>query len=59
MTNVEEIFHEIARTGQHPRMFADTYILLEQLGHRLDRESERLFEEARKRTGGTGHHLLY
>lgn len=49
MTNVEEIFHEIARTGQHPRMFADTYILLEQLGHRLDRESERLFEEARKK----------
>ena len=47
MTNVEEIFAEIARTGQHPRMFADTYILLEQLGHRLDRESERLFEQAR------------
>ena len=49
MTNVEEIFAEIARTGQHPRMFADTYILLEQLGHRLDRESERLFEQARAR----------
>ncbi len=46
MTNVEEIFEEIARKGQHPRMVSDTYILLEQLGHRLDRESERLFQKA-------------
>lgn len=48
MTNVEEIFHEIAVKGQHPRMVSDTYILLEQLGHRLDRESERCFQEAMK-----------
>ena len=27
-------------------MISDTYILLEQLGHRLDRESERRFNEA-------------
>lgn len=27
-------------------MISDTYILLEQLGHRLDRESERCFQEA-------------
>lgn len=46
MTNVEEIFSHIAVKGQHPRMISDTYILLEQLGHRLDRESERLFDEA-------------
>lgn len=46
MTNVEEIFNEIAVKGQHPRMISDTYILLEQLGHRLDRESERCFNEA-------------
>lgn len=46
MTNVDEIFEEIAVKGQHPRMISDTYILLEQLGHRLDRESERLFNEA-------------
>lgn len=42
-----EIFNEIAVKGQHPRMVSDTYILLEQLGHRLDRESERCFEEAK------------
>ena len=46
MTNVDEIFREIAVKGQHPRMLSDTYLLLEQLGHRLDRESERLFSEA-------------
>ena len=48
MTNVQEIFNEIAVKGQHPRMVSDTYILLEQLGHRLDRESERCFVEAQK-----------
>ena len=46
MTNVEDIFHSMSKTGQHPRMVSDTYILLEQLGHRLDRESERLFNKA-------------
>ncbi len=49
MTNVPEIFDEIAVKGQHPRMVSDTYILLEQLGHRLDRESERCFGEALER----------
>ena len=49
MTNVEEIFNEIAVQGQHPRMLSDTYILLEQLGHRLDRESERLYEIAKSK----------
>jgi len=46
MTNVPEIFASIASKGQHPRMMSDTYILLEQLGHRLDRESERCFNDA-------------
>jgi len=46
MTNVDEIFAEITACGQHPRRHADTYIMLEQIGHRLDREIERLFQEA-------------
>lgn len=49
MTNVDEFFQEIARTGQHPRVFSDTYIMLEQVGHRLDRESERLWQEAKEK----------
>ncbi len=44
MTNVDEIFNSITATGQHPRLYADTFILLEQLGHALDRENERLFK---------------
>lgn len=45
MTNVNEIFQDITSTGQHPRHYADTYFILEQLGHRLDREVERLFNK--------------
>lgn len=45
LTNVDEIFANITAYGQHPRKYADTYIMLEQVGHRLDREVERLFQE--------------
>ena len=47
LTNVDEIFACISAEGQHPRKYADTYIILEQLGHRLDREVERLYKECR------------
>lgn len=46
LTNVDEVFDMIVRDGQHPRHYADTFIILEQLGHRLDREVERLYGEA-------------
>ena len=45
LTNVNDIFKEITAIGQHPRKYADTYIMLEQMGHRLDREVERLFRK--------------
>lgn len=45
MTNVDEIFQSIVANGQHPRKYADTYIILEQVGHRLDREVERAYAE--------------
>lgn len=45
MTNVHTIFQDITSTGQHPRRYADTYFILEQLGHRLDREAEHLFQK--------------
>lgn len=47
MTNVDKIFEEITSYGQHPRKYADTYILLEQIGHRLDREVERVFRQCK------------
>ncbi len=46
LTNVSEIFQEITRQGQHPRIYSDTFVMLEQVGHRLDREAERLFAQA-------------
>lgn len=45
LTNVDEIFQNITATGQHPRKYADTYIMLEQMGHRLDRVVEYLFQQ--------------
>ena len=47
MTNIDEIFTKMVRQGQSPRIYSDSYITLELMGHRLDREVERLFVEAR------------
>ena len=55
MTNVDEVFDVITATGQHPRIYSDTYIMLELMGHRLDRENERLYNiAAEKGLTGTG-----
>ena len=48
MTNIDEIFAKIVQQGQSPRMFSDSFITLEWMGHRLDREVERNFEEAKR-----------
>lgn len=48
LTNVEELFQSIVANGQHPRKYADTHIMLEQVGHRLDREIERLFNDCKE-----------
>lgn len=44
MTNVDEIFDSIVSKGQHPRNYGDTFIMLEQIGHELDMESQRLYD---------------
>lgn len=46
LTNVDEVFENIVEKGQHPRIYSDTYIMLELMGHRLDRESERVYNIA-------------
>ena len=48
LTNVDEVFANIAAEGQHPRRYADTYILLEQLGHQLDCEVEQLYNQCKE-----------
>ena len=46
MTNIDEIFEKLTRQGQCPRIYSDSYIMLELMGHRLDREVERNFVDA-------------
>jgi amidophosphoribosyltransferase len=53
MTNIDEVFQFLTSQGQSPRIYGDSYITLELMGHRLDREVERLFCEA-KNTGLEG-----
>ncbi len=48
MTNISEVFDFLTSQGQYPRIYSDSYILLELMGHRLDREVERLFAEAQQ-----------
>ena len=43
MTNISEVFDKITSQGQCPRIYSDSYIMLEWMGHRLDREVERNF----------------
>lgn len=49
MTNIEEIFDMLVKQGQYPRIYSDSYITLEFMGHRLDREVERNFIEGQKK----------
>ncbi len=48
MTNIDEVFQFLTSQGQSPRVYGDAYITLELMGHRLDREVERLFMEAKE-----------
>lgn len=49
MTNIDEVFDYLTSQGQSPRIYSDSYIMLELMGHRLDREAERLYAEAREK----------
>ncbi len=46
MTNIDEVFQSLLAQGQCPRRLSDGYIMLELMGHRLDREVERNFNLA-------------
>lgn len=47
MTNVDEIFNRVVASGQHPRIYSDTVLLLEQLGNALDKENHRVYRRYR------------
>ncbi len=43
LTNMEEIFNQLLEIGQNPVDFSDTITILENVGHFLDDEVERLY----------------
>ena len=49
MTNVDEMFNQLLTEGQHPRDYADTFIILESLGHYLDREVQYQYDHIDKK----------
>lgn len=44
MTNTDEIFQSLVEKGQHPRVDAETIMLLEQLSFALDKENKRCYD---------------
>ena len=47
MTNIDVIFEKLKQQGQCPRIYSDSYLMLEYMGHRLDREVERNYANAK------------
>lgn len=45
LTNVDEVFANLTRIGQHPRDMGDTILMLETIGHQLDMEVQRKFNK--------------
>lgn len=45
LTNVDELFDFMVSLGQHPKEKADTVTVLEKIGHFLDVENQRLFDQ--------------
>ncbi len=50
LTNVDQLFDKIIGQGQHPRMYSDTFLLLEQLGFALDHECHKVFRSLKETT---------
>ncbi|MCC5936730.1 MAG: amidophosphoribosyltransferase [Lunatimonas sp.] len=47
MTNVEELFGNLVKLGQHPKEKTDTVTVMEKIGHFLDEENQRIFDKYR------------
>lgn len=48
MTNVQEMFNELVRIGQHPKAMADTVTVMERIGHFLDDAVAKLYKDAKR-----------
>lgn len=49
LTNVDEVFERLTNQGQHPRDKADTFLMLESLGNKLDNEVQAEYEQIKQR----------
>lgn len=48
MTNVQEMFSELVRIGQHPKAMSDTVTVMERIGHFLDDAVAKLYKDAKR-----------
>lgn len=48
LTNVDELFGQLLEIGQHPKEKSDSVLMMEKIGHFLDFENQRLFDEYHK-----------
>ena len=45
LTNVDELFGLLVELGQHPKERTDTVTVMEKIGHFIDEENQRLFDQ--------------
>ncbi len=48
MTNVDELFNKLVEYGQYPVETSDTITILEKIGHFIDEENEKLYQQFKK-----------
>jgi amidophosphoribosyltransferase len=48
MTNVNQLFENLVRLGQHPKEKADTITVMEKIGHFLDSEVRKLYKSLKE-----------
>ena len=49
MTNSKQMLEELVELGQHPKEFTDTVTVMEKIGHFLEDEVAKLYQEAKKK----------
>jgi len=49
LTNVDELFQALIEIGQNPKDFSDTVTVLENIGHFLDEENQKLFDRFKQK----------
>ena len=48
MTNSNQLLEELVELGQHPKEFTDTVTVMEKIGHFLEDEVSKLYQQAKK-----------